>query len=100
MQMTGRKQAGLTVIIFSKQNLYVQAEARWNFYKRFGAVAFAGAGWVDDSLGDIGEGDTIPSYGVGVRFMVLKSQRINVRVDYARSSEGRDAWYLGVVEAF
>jgi hemolysin activation/secretion protein len=84
----------------SKESFYVQAEARWMFYKRLGVVAFAGAGRVNDALGGNGEGDTIPSYGVGVRFMVLNSQRINVRVDYARSDQGREAWYLGVMEAF
>ena len=63
-------------------------------------VAFAGAGRVYDSLGGNGEDETIPSYGVGLRWMVLESQRINVRVDYARSSDGSDAWYLSVMEAF
>jgi hypothetical protein len=32
--------------------------------------------------------------------MLLKSQRINVRVDYARTDNGGDAWYLSVMEAF
>jgi hypothetical protein len=32
--------------------------------------------------------------------MVLQSQRINVRVDYARSDNDQDAWYLSVAEAF
>lgn len=63
-------------------------------------VAFAGAGRVDDAFEDIGENHTIPSYGVGLRFMVLDSQRINIRVDYARSDKGNDAWYLAVTEAF
>ena len=36
----------------------------------------------------------------GIRFMVLESQRINVRVDYARSDKGNEAWYLSVTEAF
>jgi hypothetical protein len=31
--------------------------------------------------------------------MVLKSKRINLRVDYARSDDN-DAWYLAVGEAF
>jgi hypothetical protein len=84
----------------SRESLYAQAEARWRFYKRWGLVAFAGAGRVDDSLGAHGEGETIPSYGVGVRFMVLESQRINVRVDYARTDNGNSAWYLAVTEAF
>lgn len=84
----------------SKESISIQAEARWRFYKRWGLVAFAGGGRVDDSLGSHGEDKTIPSYGVGLRFMVLESQRINIRVDYARTDNDSDAWYLGVTEAF
>ena len=84
----------------SKKSLYAQAEARWRFHKRWGLVAFAGAGWVEDSFGNHGEDKTIPSYGVGIRWMVMKSQRINVRIDYARTDDGGSAWYLGVAEAF
>lgn len=84
----------------SKKNLQGQAELRWRFHKRWGMVAFAGAGRVNDSLGNKGENDTIPSYGVGLRWMVLESQRINVRVDYARSDNDNSAWYLSVSEAF
>jgi hemolysin activation/secretion protein len=84
----------------SKESISAQVEARWRIHKRWGLVAFAGAGRVDDSFGGHGEGETIPSYGVGLRFMVLKSQRINVRVDYARTDNGGEAWYLGVMEAF
>jgi len=84
----------------SKQSLYAQAEVRWRLYKRWGIVAFAGAGRVDDSFGNLGEDETIPSYGVGLRFMLLESQRINLRIDYARSDKGREAWYLSVTEAF
>jgi hemolysin activation/secretion protein len=84
----------------SKQSLYAQAEVRWRFYKRLGMVAFAGAGRVGDSLGGKGEDETIPSYGVGIRLMLLESQRINLRIDYARSNNDNDAWYLSVTEAF
>lgn len=84
----------------SKRSLYAQAEIRWRFYKRWGMVAFAGAGRVYDSLGESGEDETIPSYGVGLRFMVHEPQRINVRLDYARSDKGNDAIYLSVTEAF
>ena len=84
----------------SRRSLYGQAEIRWRFHKRWGMVAFAGAGQVNDSFGRQGEDKTIPSYGVGLRFMVLESQRINVRVDYARSNQGNEAWYLSVTEAF
>ncbi len=84
----------------SKESFLAQVEARWRFYKRWGLVAFAGGGRVDDSFGNHGEGETIPSYGVGLRWMVLESKRINVRVDYARSNNGNSAWYLSVSEAF
>lgn len=84
----------------SKQSIYGQAEMRWRFHKRWGMVAFAGAGRVNDAYGGLGEDSTVPSYGAGIRFMVLESQRINVRVDYARSDNGNEAWYLSVTEAF
>jgi len=84
----------------SKKSIQAQVEARWRFYKRWGLVAFVGAGRVEDSFGNHGEGKTIPSYGVGLRWMVLESQRINVRVDFARSDDGNSAVYLGVTEAF
>ena len=62
-------------------------------------VGFAGAGRMNETLGRYGEDETIPSYGLGIRFMVMESQRINVRIDYARSDRGNDAWYLSVTEA-
>jgi hypothetical protein len=83
-----------------KQSLYGQAEIRWKVYKQWGLVGFAGAGRIYDSYGLNGEDTTVPSYGAGIRFMVLESQRINVRVDYARSDNGNEAWYLSVTEAF
>jgi len=82
------------------QSLYAQAEVRWRIYKRWGMVGFAGAGRMNESLGKYGEDETIPSYGLGIRFMVYEPQRINIRVDYARSDKGNSAWYLSVTEAF
>ena len=84
----------------STRSMQAQAELRWRITKRWGAVAFLGGGQVWESLGDKGEDDIIPSYGVGLRWMVLPSERINIRVDYARSDRGNDAWYLSVSEAF
>ncbi len=76
-----------------------QAEFRWRFHRRWGAVGFAGGGYYENALSEFREREVIPSVGVGIRFMLLETQRINVRVDYARS-RGDDAWYLGVAEAF
>jgi len=76
-----------------------QAEARWQFHPKWGAVAFAGSGYYKNSLSEVRERESIPSYGVGLRFMVLKSQRINMRLDYGRSKDS-GAVYLSVGEAF
>ena len=89
----------------SRESLLGQVEARWKVYKKFGVVAIAGAGVVDQPFSNSNpnvsdKNDLIPSYGVGVRYMVLDSKRINFRVDYARSDNNNSAWYVSVTEAF
>ena len=76
-----------------------QAEARWQLNERWGLAGFAGAGYVGSSFNNVREREAIPSYGVGVRFMVLKAKRINLRLDYARSTDS-DAIHVSVGEAF
>lgn len=76
-----------------------QAEARWQLSKRWGAVGFAGAGYVGRSFSDIREREAIPSYGVGLRFSVLPAKGINLRLDYARSTDS-EAIHFSVGEAF
>ena len=76
-----------------------QVEARWRFNKKWGAVAFVGGGDIRQSYIESAENNLIPSYGIGLRWMVLASQRINARLDYARSRDS-DAIYLSFGEAF
>ena len=76
-----------------------QVEARWQVSQRWGLVGFGGAGYIANSFNGIRDRETIPSYGIGVRFMVLKAKRINVRLDFARSTDS-DAIHLSVGEAF
>jgi hypothetical protein len=66
---------------------------------RWGLVGFGGVGYAGTSLAEAGDSQNTPSYGAGIRFMVLKSQRINIRVDFARS-ENDEAMHLSVGEAF
>ena len=82
-----------------KKSASGQAEARWKLNKRWGLVGFAGTGYVANSFSGIRDREAIPSYGVGVRFMVLKAKRINLRLDYARSTDS-DAIHFSVGEAF
>jgi hypothetical protein len=76
-----------------------QLEARWRLSKRWGLAGFAGVGQYGDSFSGFQEHEAIPSYGAGVRFMVLAAKRINLRVDYARSKDS-DAIHVSVGEAF
>ena len=82
-----------------KASALAQFEARWRWSERWGVVGFAGGGYIDSSFSEVDDSDIIPSYGVGLRFMVLKSKRINMRVDYGRS-DNSDAIHLSVGEAF
>jgi len=76
-----------------------QLEARWRLSKRWGLAGFAGVGHYGSSFSGFQEHEAIPSYGAGVRFMVLAAKRINLRVDYARSKDS-DAIHVSVGEAF
>ena len=62
-------------------------------------MGFAGGGRINKAVFGLREEEIVPSYGLGLRFMVLKSKRINLRLDYARSDDS-DAWHLSVGEAF
>jgi hypothetical protein len=82
-----------------KQTASGQLEARWQLNQRWGLVGFAGAGYVGSSFSGIRAYEPIPSYGAGVRLMVLAAKRINLRIDYARSTDST-AIHVSVGEAF
>jgi outer membrane translocation and assembly module TamA len=77
----------------------VQGEYRRQFTSRWGAVGFAGVGEVGEEIGDLGGDNLLPSVGVGVRFMLSKEQKVNIRADFAWG-DGDDGFYLGLGEAF
>lgn len=82
-----------------KNLLAAQAEYRLPLWWRFGAAAFAGLGDVAPSLKEFSFSTLKPTYGLGFRFMVNESEKVNIRFDYAW---GRDAsgFYLEITEAF
>ena len=62
----------------------LQAELRQNIYKRLGAVAWGGAGNVFRNFHEFAWRETLPTYGVGLRYEIKKS--INLRLDYGFGS--------------
>jgi hypothetical protein len=78
---------------------FAQIEARWKFSKKWGIVGFVGVGHISNYITEGILDDVVPSYGVGLRFMVMQAKRINMPLDYGRSRSS-DTIYLSVGEAF
>ena len=79
--------------------LLFQAEARVPVWRRFGAVAFVGAGQVAPNPGSIGLGRFHGSAGVGLRYRLSRDRPLNVRADFA-VGEGSTGFYVQLGEAF
>jgi len=85
---------------FRDKNLLVfQAEYRVPLFWRFGAVGFAGFGNVAEKFNQLNLGKLKPSYGVGLRFLFDKKEKIWLRFDVGF---GKDAtgFYASIFEAF
>lgn len=76
-----------------------QAEYRLQLPWRFGAVGFMGAGEVADEWSHFTTEDILPGGGLGLRFLLAKSNRLNMRFDYAWGKDS-SAWYISLGEAF
>jgi hypothetical protein len=74
-----------------------QAEYRRELPWRLGIAAFAGAGAVGRSFGDMGSPE--PGGGFGLRFLLAKENHINLRFDYAWGNNSH-AVYVSLGEAF
>ncbi len=75
----------------------LQAELRQRIWRRIGGVVWCGAGNVFPKIEDFRLRQTLPNYGLGLRWELKK--RINVRMDYGL---GRDTsgFLLSINEAF
>ncbi len=80
------------------QTYALQSELRWNFYKRWGAVGFAGLAMAATPDEDY-TSPLLPAGGVGLRFLALPSYHINLGIDAA---VGKGDWglYFRISEAF
>ncbi|HSZ33362.1 MAG TPA: BamA/TamA family outer membrane protein [Puia sp.] len=59
----------------------LQSEYRWNFYGKWGLVAFAGLATAVAKFSDISESQLLPGVGAGLRFRMLPSEKVNIGVD-------------------
>ena len=83
---------------YTDRNLITcQVELRQHLWRRFGCVVWGGAGNVFPTLSRFRWRETLPNYGVGLRWELKR--RVNVRMDYGfgRSTGG---FLLSINEAF
>ncbi len=79
--------------------LAAQAEMRWKFSQRWGAVAFGGFGGVAPSFSELPKERVLPSIGAGLRWQAAQDYKVNVSLDAAFTKDDH-AIYLYVGEAF
>jgi outer membrane protein assembly factor BamA len=77
----------------------IQGEYRWNFYNKWGMVAFGGIAMAVDDPNEITWSGLLPGVGVGIRYMAIPSEKINIGIDVA---VGEDDWgiYFRIGEVF
>jgi len=76
-----------------------QVEYRRHLFWRFGMVGFAGLGDVFDTTDEFSWQRVKYSYGVGLRVMLNRQERLNFRLDYGIGRDSRSV-YVTVTEAF
>lgn len=82
-----------------KQFAAIQAEYRFPIYKRLGMVVFGAMGDVAPTIQAFALQTIKFSGGGGLRFMLFKDERLNLRLDYGVTNQS-GFMYIGVGEAF
>jgi outer membrane protein assembly factor BamA len=77
-----------------------QAEYRLSLARRFGAVAFAGAGTVAPNFGSLGSGKFLPSVGLGARYLAAPKQGVMLSADFAWGADGSSGLYVYIGDSF
>lgn len=81
-----------------KQVLESELELRWNFYKRYSAVAFGGVGRAMSKLSDIGDSKTVYNRGFGFRYLTARKLGLQTGIDFGWGPDSF-AFYLVVGSA-
>jgi len=79
--------------------LAAQSEWRYQFSKKWGITAFAALGKVSNTLNELNMNNLHASYGIGFRRRIAKNNKINIRIDMARSGHVTNL-YVNLAEAF
>lgn len=78
----------------------LQSEFRMPLYRRWGLAFFGGMSELYSKTNPYGLSDFKYNYGTGIRFLVDKTERINLRLDYALGSDHNSGFYISFGESF
>jgi outer membrane protein assembly factor BamA len=78
----------------------LQLEYRQYFWWKFGFAVFAGAGDVASDITKFQLKELKYSYGLGLRFLFNKEEKVNLRMDIGFGNDGNSGIYFGLEEAF
>lgn len=82
-------------------NLYaLQAELRMHLWWRLGVTAWVGAALTPEYWYSFFDHSIKPNAGLGLRIMMNRKDRLNVRVDQGFGKKGQSGFYLDIAEAF
>lgn len=82
-----------------KQQMAVQAEYRKQVISWLGITVFGAYGDVAEDIGSFNPADFKYTVGAGLRVMVNKADRLNIRIDYGLGKE-TSGFYFAIAEAF
>ena len=87
--------------VLAENLIAAQAEYRYFFTERFGAVVFAGVSELyDGGISNFNSDTFYASGGVGARIVLSQENKMNFRVDIAWGSREQRGFYVSVGEAF
>jgi len=77
----------------------LHAEGRYKFHPRWGVNLFMESGWYGDESNHLFAGETIVSYGGGIRWQVTEDKKIHLGAELAFSGEDQ-GFYITVGEKY
>lgn len=83
-----------------RQMMMFQAELRQHLFWRIDGAAFAGVGEVANGASDFSVNGIRGSGGAGIRFNLIRRDRLNLRLDYAVGAGTSPGIYFAIGEAF
>ena len=77
-----------------------QTEYRSPYIWRWAIAAFGGISSLFHNTETINTNDLKPNYGLGIRFLTDRKEKINLRLDYAIGNNNQDGFYISFGESF